>query len=148
MFRDSSSTGVFVNIGNTSGTQMGFTVLDFASYPNAKYYVEAVIPNGCTPTRSSFNGPRSNLLVGTVGIKEISKLSINAYPNPANENLNVTGITCKTSLLISDMVGKVVSEKEVDSNTELDTTKLVDGVYTLSISNKVGSSYKKIVIKH
>lgn len=149
VFRDNNSTGNFVLIGNTTGNQFGYTDVNFSSFPNASYYVEAVMTAGsCSPTRNGFTASRSNMKnFGTVGIQQLNNFtSINIYPNPTDNSLNISGITGRTMLRLYDVVGKLVLEKEVESNTILNTSQLAEGVYTLLTESKMGRSFNKVVI--
>ncbi|MES2138923.1 MAG: FG-GAP-like repeat-containing protein [Bacteroidota bacterium] len=149
VYRDDNSTGNFILIGNTTGNQFGYTDIQFASFPDASYYVEAVMVAGaCQPTRTDFTASRSNVKhFGTAGVQELNALTeVNIYPNPAGNTLNITGITGKTTLLLYDVVGKLVLEKEVENNTILNTSHLVDGIYTLLTESKMGRSFNKVVI--
>ncbi|MES2138924.1 MAG: FG-GAP-like repeat-containing protein [Bacteroidota bacterium] len=149
IYRDDNSTGNFILIGNTTGNQFGYTDIQFASFPDASYYVEAVmVAGGCQPTRTDFTASRSNVKhFGTAGVQELNTHTVvNIYPNPAGNTLNITGITGKTTLLLYDVVGKLVLEKEVENNTILNTSHLVDGIYTLLTESKMGRSFNKVVI--
>lgn len=145
IFRDDSTTNNFQIVGSTAGTQLAYTDVDFSTYPNASYYVEAVLTSGdCHPTRSAFNGSTSNVKhFGTTGIQEINKLSINVYPNPATNVLNITGITHKTNVYLYDVVGNLVFEKETENNVVLNIEQFSKGIYIV----KVGTSINKIIVQ-
>lgn len=136
---------IFQIVGSTAGTQLAYTDVDFSTYPNASYYVEAVLTSGdCHPTRSAFNGSTSNVKhFGTTGIQEINKLSINVYPNPATNVLNITGITHKTNVYLYDVVGNLVFEKETENNVVLNIEQFSKGIYIV----KVGTSINKIIVQ-
>jgi hypothetical protein len=149
VYRDDNSTGNFILIGNTTGNQFGYTDVQFASFPDASYYVEAVMASGaCQPTRTGFTASRSNVKhFGISGVQQLNNHSVvNIYPNPAGNTLNITGITGKATVLLYDVVGKLVMEKEVENNTILNTSILVDGIYTLLTESKMGRSFNKVVI--
>ncbi|MES2284403.1 MAG: PKD-like domain-containing protein [Bacteroidota bacterium] len=149
IYRDDNSTGNFQTIGNTTGNQFGYTDIQFASFPDASYYVEAVMVAGaCQPTRTDFTASRSNVKhFGAAGVQELNNHTIvNIYPNPAGNTLNINGITGKTTLLLYDVVGKLVLEKEVENNTILNTSHLAEGIYTLLTVSKMGRSFNKVVI--
>lgn len=149
VYRDDNSNGNFILIGNTTGNQFGYTDIQFASFPDASYYVEAVMVAGaCQPTRTDFTASRSNVKhFGAAGVQELNTHSVvNIYPNPADNTLNITGITGKATVLLYDVVGKLVFEKEVENNTILNTSHLLDGIYTLLTENKMGRSFNKVVI--
>ena len=149
VYRDDNSTGNFQTIGNTTGSQFGYTDVNFSSFPFASYYVEAEMTSGvCTPTRSSITATRSNVKhIGSNGIHQLNNNSpIKIYPNPSPNVLNITGIVEKTTIRMYDVVGKLVIEKEVESNTTINTNLLTEGVYTLLTENKMGKTFNKVVI--
>ena len=49
---------------------------------------------------------------------------ITVYPNPVENTVNITGIAGITTLYFYDVVGKLILEKEVANNTELDISRL------------------------
>jgi|GEM_PF-960619 len=151
VLRDDNSTGNFQIIGNTSVNQLAYTDANFASYPNAQYYVEALLTAGsCQPTRSGFSGSRSNVKhFGISGIQQLNDHQvISIYPNPAGNTLNVTGITSKTMLRLYNIVGELVLEKEVDNNIAINTSQLNEGIYTLLMESKINRSFNKVLISH
>lgn len=151
VYRDNISDGNFILIGNTTGNQFGFTDVQYSSFPNSQYYVEAVMAGGvCQPTRSSFATSRSNVKhIGMSGVQQLNTHSIiNIYPNPASNTLTVTGISNKTTIRLYDFIGKLIFEKEVENNTSINTNLLADGVYTLLTENKFGKTFDKVVISH
>jgi hypothetical protein len=151
VYRDNSSTGSFILIGNTTGNQFGFTDTQFPLFPNASYYVEAVMTSGpCSPTRSDFSVARSNVKrFGIInGIDQWSNPVINIYPNPADNAFAITGISGKTTLQVYDVIGKLVLEKETDSNTTLNTSQLEEGIFTLITTTKTGRTYNKVIVRH
>lgn len=136
--RDDYSTGNFQSIGSTTGNQFGFTDVNYDSYSNASYFVEAVMAEGvCNPARSGFTTARSN-------VKYMG--SINIYPNPTGNTLNISGITGKTTLFLYDIVGKLIMEKEVENNGIISISQLEEGIYTLLSETKAGREFNKVVI--
>jgi hypothetical protein len=150
IYRDDISNGNFQLIGNTTGNQFGYTDIQYSTFPNANYYVEAVMVGGtCNPTRTDYSTSRSNISIISNGIQQLSENTIiNIYPNPANNTLNIKGITEKTVLRMYDIVGELVIEKEVENNTVINISSLTEGVYTLLMENKLGRSFNKVVISH
>lgn len=151
VYRDDNSTGDFQTIGNTTGNQFGYTDVNFASFPNAQYYVEAVMAAGvCSPSRSSFTTSRSNVKhFGISGVQQLNtNASIKIYPNPANNTLNIIGITDKTTLRLYNIIGKLVMEKEIENNSSINTSQYAEGIYTLLSESKTGCSFNKVVISH
>lgn len=149
VFRDDNATGNFQSIGSTTGNQLGFTDVNYYSYPNASYYVEAVMITGnCQPTRSDFVASRSNVkYLGIAGAQQLKSPSlINIYPTPTDNTLNISGITGKTTLQLYDVVGKLLIEKEVENNTSISIIQLAEGIYTLFSDNITGRTFNKVVI--
>ncbi|MCE9538398.1 MAG: T9SS type A sorting domain-containing protein, partial [Bacteroidetes bacterium] len=149
IYRDDNSTGNFVLIGNTTGSQFGYTDIQYSYFPNSQYYVEAVMAGGvCQPTRSSFAASRSNIKhIGMSGIQQLNNNSaIIIYPNPSTNVLNITGIKEKTTIRLYDVVGKLVMEKESDTGTTLNTSVLTAGIYTLLMENNTYKTFDKVVI--
>ena len=149
VYRDDNSTGNFQVIGSTTGSQFGYTDVNFASFPNASYYVEAAMST-CHPTRSMLTGSTSNVkrFFITTGIQQIKNTSIKVFPNPATNFINVTGITDNTKVRVFDMVGNLIFEKEAEGNTIINTDQFASGMYSVSIENKEGVSNNRIVINH
>ena len=149
VYRDDNSTGNFILIGFTTGNQFGYTDIQYSSIPNASYYVEAVMAGGvCSPTRADYATSRSNVkYIGSNGIHQLNNNSpIKIYPNPSTNVLNITGFNEKTTIRLYDVVGKLVIEKEVESNTTINTNLLTEGVYTLLTENKMGKTFNKVVV--
>lgn len=149
IYRDDNATGNFQSIGTTTGNQLGFTDVNYASYPNSSYYVEAVMSMGaCEPTRSGFVASRSNVKYrGIAGVQQLNNHStINIYPNPTGNTLNISGITGKTTLFLYDIVGKLMMKKEVENNATISISQLEEGIYTLLSESKAGRAFNKVVI--
>lgn len=149
IYRDDNATGNFQSIGNTTGNQLGFTDVNYTSYPNSSYYVEAVMNTGvCEPTRTDFVASRSNVKYrGIAGMQQLNNHStINIYPNPAGNTLNISGITGKTTIFLYDIVGKLLIKKEVENNAIISINQLEEGIYTLLSESKAGRAYNKVVI--
>lgn len=69
------------------------------------------------------------------GISEImdTPLGIRLFPNPASETLNIQLISSVPEIRITDLVGRVIGTKPVQSNTTItvDIRDLPPGVYLL-----------------
>jgi hypothetical protein len=70
------------------------------------------------------------------------------YPNPAQEVLNIQGVEIGSSIMLYDLMGKLVLQKVCDSTiTRLDIEHLTKGTYTLKIITKEGNEGSAKVMK-
>ncbi len=85
-----------------------------------------------------------------VGLKEQSELSVNIFPNPSNDKLNIELISSSNATFqLYNPLGELVLESKIAIiKTEVNTTLYPDGIYLLSVKTKTGISSKKIVIHH
>ena len=75
-----------------------------------------------------------------------SKLSI--FPNPTNNNLNVSSENYIHAIKIFDMSGTLVLNHNCYSKNEnIDLSNLAKGFYSIQISNKNTNVKRKLVIK-
>jgi hypothetical protein len=83
-----------------------------------------------------------------IGIEEIKSHSLNAYPNPANDNFTInTDFTKNYELKIYDNQGKTVMVQEmVGTVKNIDVSVLEQGVYILTISDGNQVVRKKLQI--
>lgn len=92
---------------------------------------------------------------GRYSLSDVRKVScsgtaeINIYPNPASDAVTVDGITAGSTLILSDVSGKIISEKRAAGTYEkLQLKGLASGIYFLRAMQQDGSSntfkvYKK-----
>ena len=75
-----------------------------------------------------------------VGIDEISRLHLMAYPNPTSETINIASEILVIGWEVIDFQGRVVlSEGALSSKAfEINTTQLRSGVYTINVSTELG----------
>jgi len=76
--------------------------------------------------------------------------AIRVYPNPATTYLTVAGAKIGTTASISDLSGKVIFEKTVESDSELISLETIaSGVYNLTVlhDNKVHEILKIVITK-
>jgi hypothetical protein len=82
------------------------------------------------------NGIAENTLAGE---------TLQVYPNPANDNINlVYSGSGQQVLIIYDVSGKAVLTKAFSGNLQIDASLLANGVYFISC----GNSGKKLIIQH
>lgn len=72
--------------------------------------------------------------------EEIDILNVALYPNPSNEKFTLSNIPVDAkNLVVLDISGKVVLEKDITSNTH-DISMLPSGTYIVKLTNSKGAS--------
>lgn len=91
---------------------------------------------------------------GGIGTEEFNNtLSVNVFPNPASDFINVQfgELTTKTQLEIINTLGQVVMHQEIPAeqlNTQVQLNNLNSGIYMVKLSNLEGkSSVHKVIVK-
>lgn len=74
------------------------------------------------------------------------KASIQIYPNPATDVLNVTQVSSKATYSITNMVGQKVMSGQISDN-KISVSRLSTGAYVISIEDKGTTSNLKFVKK-
>jgi len=77
---------------------------------------------------------------------KIFNKEITIYPNPVSNSINISGITTKTTIKMYDVFGKLVMQKETESNIILNTDQIAQGIYTLETESNAGRAVNKIII--
>ena len=91
------------------------------------------------------NSTNLQVTIGLVtGITLINENAIIVYPNPANNNLFVNGLTENSNVKIYDLTGKLIYNKKV-SNNQIDIRNFQSGIYTMKIETAKGIVTKKFV---
>ena len=95
---------------------------------NGSYQVRVTDGNGCT-------GYSAGFVINNLAVEQINKTAINIYPNPAN---TVVHIVSPVSLraVITSIEGKTLMEEA--NATDLDISKLPDGLYMIMLYDKNG----------
>lgn len=82
----------------------------------------------------------------TSGVSSVEARQISCYPNPVTMNLQVEGLAGNETLMVYDVVGKMVAKwKAKNQVEELDFGTFENGIYFLEIKNADYSIVKKIV---
>lgn len=76
---------------------------------------------------------------------EINSLNnVNIYPNPAHNNINITGII-NSNVAIYDIYGKLIKNYDKIDSTTLDISEMSAGIYFINVSNNNGIKTIKFV---
>jgi len=79
---------------------------------------------------------------------KISDENINVYPNPAYNELNIKSDKVYNRIVISDMMGKMVLDQNINNNiVNIDVSNINSGIYLLHIYNKDQGIIKRKFIK-
>ena len=81
------------------------------------------------------------------GINEANDISVSLYPNPVKDKLFITDLTAEehTIQIISPIGAIIKTIKTLGPEIEIDLNGLPNGVYNIRISNRNGSTTKKII---
>jgi hypothetical protein len=83
----------------------------------------------------------SNVITSLKGATESGNISI--YPNPANNILYFKGLVTVTKVSVVNIQGKVIFDKNIVNN-QLDISSLPKGMFVIKISDKFGTTVKKL----
>ncbi len=117
------------------------------SFPSNGQYTVVLTANnqGCSSTYTQ------TITISGVGI-ETAEMSDNlmVFPNPTSGMITIqlSEQVSNAKLFISDMMGRVVFQKEIKEIKEpLDLTSLSPGIYELQINNENKTIHQRIVIQ-
>ncbi len=83
---------------------------------------------------------------GTLSLDNIVLNSINIYPNPSNESIQITGITIAQLSIIDNLGRKVLTQK--NSSNQIQINELTTGTYILKIVSTDKRVFSKKFIKN
>jgi hypothetical protein len=133
----------WVDCNNASEPILGATNATFTATENGSYAV-LISLNGCESMSACME-------VATLSTAALTaENAIRVYPNPASTYLTVAGAKIGTTASISDLSGKVIFEKTVESDSELISLETIaSGVYNLTVlhDNKVHEILKIVITK-
>lgn len=73
---------------------------------------------------------------------------INIYPNPAQNQLSIDGLTKKSNVQIISLTGQVLMEKSINiDHFQWDINKLDPGIYFITISTKNQQMTKRLILR-
>ncbi len=83
-----------------------------------------------------------------IGLNENSLEGVSVYPNPSQGVITVSNANnTENTIVVYDMVGKVVYSTSANSSTTIDLSSNGTGVYMVKVSNENGSMVERVVIK-
>ena len=131
--------------GNANDTY----ILDDETVPQPFYMSMIYIPGDQVYSNGNANGIRMIMGEDSGGLNiDETTSNFNVYPNPSKGILNIEINESDSYVVrISDIIGKLVSEEKIHSNTTLDLNTLDKGVYFVNISNNETQHITKVVIE-
>jgi hypothetical protein len=139
----------------------------FKRYPGTNGWANMFIPTWAWSTStgaSIFQFPDINFfvncstcgVVSAVGVKDInSSAVVNAYPNPAGNELNIPftlNSASDVNITLSNMLGQVVATKNMSNITSgkavFNTSSLPAGLYTYSVNANGQRTSGRVVVSH
>lgn len=100
---------------------------------------------------SSARTSESQEIEDVLASEDVVSKEILIYPNPANENITLSGDIENSIIRIFDLNGREVYSQnlQIDSYHIINTSKMKDGIYLLKIEPKSGEiEERKLIIKH
>lgn len=92
------------------------------------------------PTFNKENPAKTD--VPTIIVNENSAI---VYPNPVHDFLHISMTQERCQIVICDISGRILIEKMVDNQTQLDVTSLKKGMYLLKIHSNSFQYTTKII---
>nr|NQU90745.1 T9SS type A sorting domain-containing protein [Bacteroidota bacterium] len=109
---------------------------------------DAQQPNGGQFTPEGLSVIKS-LKVSPSGIGNVGLASIYLFPNPAEDNVTISGIQHFDKLVVYDAAGMVEKSKPLEGNNQIvmNTNDMAAGIYFVKISGKQHHVVKKLMVK-
>lgn len=85
------------------------------------------------------------LVQSPTGVNELKQFSPVVYPNPFTNNLIVEGIQGEALLSLMELSGRVILERNIQGNTQIDVAMLPTGVYVLRVKQANEMSVLRVV---
>jgi hypothetical protein len=148
-----NSSGSQIGISQNSGTKNESVSLSVA----AGIYYAKVFPKGTANNATSCytlkvqTGTASKAATAAPNMENVNPdLSINLFPNPAGNQLNVSveGVQNKTVIKVYNLMGKLVIQQESGNTlTQLDVSKLTAGFYLVQVNDGSKTTTAKFIKK-
>ena len=88
-----------------------------------------------------------NIIEVVTAVQALSETEIKIYPNPISDAFRIQGYNGNVSLRISDLNGRELLSKQVNSQESISVANLPKGIYIVRISSNDFATEKKLVKK-
>ncbi|MCC6702578.1 MAG: T9SS type A sorting domain-containing protein [Fluviicola sp.] len=85
------------------------------------------------------------ITISTIGLSEISNISIELHPNPTNDLVRITFESNEARVVIYDTQGKLIQTKSIHSGEQVSLKEVETGVYFFEVTTEKGSAVKRVV---
>lgn len=147
-FTDSSSNTISWEWDFGNGTTFSGATPNNVVYPdsNATYTVCLTTTNECDEE----NVYCDNITItSTTSVSEIYLHDVGLYPNPANNHINISGITNQANYVIYNIAGRIMKQGNLrNGQTTITTNELVAGTYFIQFQFEKEIIVKPIAIMH
>ena len=134
-----TATGANTYLWNTTSSGSAIVVNPTT---NTVYTVSGTDANGCS--NSSTITQSVSLCTGITQL--VNESSVSVFPNPFTDVITIKNTFKNSTIVIVDILGKVVFEKQiVSSETHIDLSELKTGFYQLMVNGESNSYTQKII---
>jgi len=128
----STTTGNFSSTVNFDGIPVGSTI----------YYRAYLYNWDCDIFE--YGDVKSFVLTGSLKSIDVNKTNdFIVYPNPVHSFMKISGLQQKSNIQILDTNGKIILQRKVDNNENLNVEFLPPGIYFIKVKDKVTKFIKK-----
>ena len=101
--------------------------------------------SNATPCGTSTYGQVEDysLNIGQLAVSDVKKNSVNVYPNPAKDIINISNVSSKAQFEIYSVGGQLVNQGITDG--KVNVSKLAKGVYILSVESNGEKTQTKFI---
>ncbi len=138
-------TASFVKLGKPGEPLKKHIVINVAEETKG----EAIVTLGATSNGKTTLHPFKIVVNFFTSIESLASQNVNVYPNPFTNQLNINGLTPESRLIIYDMEGRVMFDREA-GKPSLGINNLgglKPGIYILTIFTEEGKVSKKLIKK-
>lgn len=147
--RDDYIGGFTQNKWNVSGENLGAVAATGYNAGDLSLVVNYKGSGSREGFRVPLNGTTFDTTETPVAMQKATLGQMNVYPNPADQWVNIRGISGNVlHVALMDMQGTVLKDKQVEGNGSMNVADVENGVYLLNIKHNHTTAVQKLVIHH